>query len=77
MIFEKFDPRKVFWVAVAMLVIGILIPFLMVLDLFKAILYWNSYVYFLINVFAFICQIGGFLLGIASVAFFVKTKKNK
>ena len=77
MIFEKINPRKAFWVAVAMMVIGIIIPLLMVLHMFEAILYWNSYVYFLINVLAFICQIGGFLLGIASAAFYVKIKKNK
>lgn len=76
MIFEKFDPRKVFWLAVGLMVIGVALPFLMVLHVFDAILYWNSYVYFLINVFAFICQIGGFLLGIASAAFYIKIRKK-
>lgn len=76
MIFEKIDPRKAFWFAVAMMVVGIIIPFLMVLHLLDAILYWNSYVYFLINIFAFICQIGGFLLGIASAAFYIKVRKK-
>lgn len=75
MIFEKFDPHKVFWSAIVMMIIGIIIPLLMVLRLFDAILYWNSYVYYLINVIAFTCQIGGFLLGIASAAFYIKTKK--
>jgi len=75
MIFEKFDPYKVFWSAIVMMIIGIIIPLLMVLRLFDAILYWNSYVYYLINVIAFTCQIGGFLLGIASAAFYIKTKK--
>ncbi len=76
MIFEKFDPGKVFWVAVGLMVIGALLPFLMVLHVFDAILYWNSYVYFLINVIAYICQIGGFLLGIASAAFYIKIRKK-
>lgn len=76
MIFERFNPRKVFWLAIGMMALGIILPFLMVLHLFDAILYWNSYVYFLINVFAFICQIGGFLLGIATVAFYVKARKK-
>jgi len=75
MIFEKFDPRKILWFTIALMGIGIIIPLLMVLHLFDAILYWNSYVYFLIIVFAFICQVGGFLLGIASVSFYVKTRK--
>lgn len=76
MIFEKFDPRKVFWLAVALMVIGVVLPLLMVLHLLDAVLYWNSYVYFLINVVAFICQIGGFLLGIASAAFYIKIRKK-
>ncbi len=76
MIFERFNPRKVFWLAIGMMALGIILPFLMVLHLFDAILYWNSYVYFLINVFAFICQIGGFLLGIATAAFYVKARKK-
>jgi len=69
MIFEKFDPHKVFWLAIVLMIIGIIIPLLMVLRIFDAILYWNSYVYYLINVIAFTCQIGWFLLGIASAAF--------
>ena len=77
MIFEKFDPRKVFWFAVALMVIGVILPLLMVLHVLDTVLYWNSYVYFLINVFAFICQIGGFLLGIASAAFYIKIRKSK
>lgn len=76
MIFEKFSPRKVFWLAVAMMVIGVILPFLMVLRLLDDILYWDSYVYFLINIFAFVCQIGGFLLGIASAVFYIKTNKK-
>ncbi len=76
MIFEKFDPRKVFWLAVALMVIGVVLPLLMVLHLLDTVLYWNSYVYFVINVVAFICQIGGFLLGIASAAFYIKIRKK-
>lgn len=59
-----------------MMVTGVILPLLMVLHLFDAILRWNSYVFFLINVFAFLCQIGGFLLGIASAAFIIKVKKK-
>ena len=77
MIFEKFAPRKVFWTAVIMMVVGIILPLLMMLHVFDAVLYWNSYVYFLINIFAFICQIGGFLLGIAAAAFIVKKNKKQ
>lgn len=76
MIFERFNPRKVFWLAVTMMVIGVILPLLMVLHQLDDILYWNSYVYFLINIFAFICQIGGFLLGIASATFYIKTNKK-
>ncbi len=76
MIFDKFDPRKIFWLAIALMVIGVILPLLMVLHYLDAVLYWNSYVYYLINIIAFICQVGGFLLGIASAAFYVSKKKR-
>jgi len=75
-IFDKFDPRKIFWLAIALMVIGVILPLLMVLHYLDAVLYWNSYVYYLINIIAFICQVGGFLLGIASAAFYVSKKKR-
>ena len=58
------------------MVIGVILPLLMVLHYLDAVLYWNSYVYYLINIIAFICQVGGFLLGIASAAFYVSKKKR-
>jgi len=76
MIFEKYPARKVFWFAVALMVIGVLLPLLMVIHVLDPVLNWNSTVYTVLNIFAYVCQMGGFLLGIASVAFIIKREKK-
>ena len=76
MIFDRIDPRKVFWISVTLMVVGILLPLVMVLRLLDGILYTYPNVYFIINVFAFVCQLLGFLLGVASAAFYIKRRRK-
>lgn len=76
MIFDKIDPRKVFWIAISLMVVGIILPMIMVLRLLDGVLYNFPNIYFLINVLAFVCQLLGFLLGVASAAFYIKRRKK-
>lgn len=59
------------------MVISVLLPLLMVIHVLDPVLKWISTVYTVLNIFASVCQMGGFLLGIASVAFIIKRKKKE
>ncbi|MBP9676770.1 MAG: hypothetical protein KBD67_08540 [Anaerolineaceae bacterium] len=77
MIFEKIEPRKVFWIAAILMLVGTLLPFVMVLGFLENFMYQFPKLYFLLNIFAFICQMSGFILGIIAALFYVKINRKR
>lgn len=62
-------PNRLMWIATGLMVAGVVLPFLIVLDIIEST--------FFINFLAFIAQVLGFILGFVGVALWRDKEKRK
>lgn len=77
MIIDRLNPRALIWIAIALMVIGVALPFLMVIHVLDPVLRWNSTVYLILNFVAYFFQIFGFILGIVGIAIYTHRRKRR
>lgn len=77
MIIDRLNPRVLIWVAILLMVIGVALPFLMVIHVLDPILKWNSTVYLILNFVAYFFQILGFIMGITGIAIYTRHRKHR
>ena len=63
------SPKQMILIAVALLVLGVLLPFLMVMDVLEST--------FFLNFFSYACQVSGLVLGMIGAFSIVKINRNK
>ena len=62
-------PSRLIWIAAGLMIAGVVLPFLMVLDILES--------NFFVNFLAFIAQVVGFILGFVGVAMWHGKEKRK
>jgi positive regulator of sigma E activity len=62
-------PVRLIWIAVAMMVFGVAVPFLIVIKVIESTMF--------LNFAAFICQALGFILGYVALALYRGKQKSK
>ena len=77
MIIDRLNPRKLIWSAIILMVMGVAIPFLMVIHVLDPLLKWNSTIYLILNFVAYFFQILGFILGIIGIAIYTRRNKHR
>jgi len=77
MIIDRLNPRKLIWLAIILMVMGVAIPFLMVIHVLDPLLRWNSTIYLILNFVAYFFQILGFILGIIGIAIYTRRNKHR
>ncbi len=77
MIIDRLNPRKLIWLAIILMVMGVAIPFLMVIHVLDPLLKWNSTIYLILNFVAYFFQILGFILGIIGIAIYTRRNKHR
>ena len=77
MIIDRLNPRKLIWSAIILMVMGVAIPFLMVIHVLDPLLRWNSTIYLILNFVAYFFQILGFILGIICIAIYTRRNKHR
>ena len=77
MIIDRLNPRKLIWSAIILMVMGVAIPFLMVIHVLDPLLRWNSTIYLILNFVACFFQILGFILGIIGIAIYTRRNKHR
>ncbi|HNS06556.1 MAG TPA: hypothetical protein PKZ26_00540 [Anaerolineaceae bacterium] len=77
MIIDRLNPRKLIWSAIILMVMGVAIPFLMVIHVLDPLLRWNSTIYLILNFVAYFFQILGFILGIIGIAIYTRRNKHR
>ena len=63
------SPNQMILLAVGLLVLGVLLPFLMVMDVLEST--------FFLNIFSYACQVSGLVLGMIGAFSIVKINRNK
>jgi len=63
------SPKQMILIAVGLLVLGVLLPFLMVMDVLEST--------FFLNFFSYACQVSGLVLGMIGAFSIVKINRNK
>jgi len=77
MIIDRLNPRVLIWVAIVLMVIGVSLPYLMVIHVLDPILRWNSTVYLILNFAAYFLQLLGFIFGIIGIAVYTHHRKHR
>jgi membrane associated rhomboid family serine protease len=77
MIIDRLNPRKLIWSAIILMVMGVALPFLMVIHVLDPLLRWNSTIYLILNFVAYFFQILGFILGIIGIAIYTRRNKHR
>lgn len=77
MIIDRLHPRILIWAGIILMILGISIPFLMVIHVLDPILKWNSTVYLILNFVAYFFQLLGFILGITGVVIIPIHRKRR
>lgn len=77
MIIDRLNPRKLIWSAIILMVMGVAIPFLMIIHVLDPLLRWNSTIYLILNFVAYLFQILGFILGIIGIAIYTRRNKHR
>lgn len=62
-------PKQMIFIAVGLLVLGVVLPFLMVMDVLAST--------FFLNFFAYACQVSGLILGMIGTFSVVKINRDK
>jgi hypothetical protein len=62
-------PSRLLWIAAGLMILGVILPFLMVLNLIEST--------FFLNFLAYGAQTLGFILGLIGVAFWRRAEKHK
>lgn len=65
----RMTPKQMILLATALLVLGVVIPFLMVMDVLEST--------FFLNFFAYGCQVSGLILGMIGAFSAVKINRNR